>query len=76
MTPPFLRDRLQERAVRVADLECLEDIAVREPALREVLLRILPLTEGPVVLIHDTREQAITLTKYSAAMNAYSLAGY
>ena len=61
----FLRDRLQERAVRVADLECLEDIAVREPALREVLLRILPLAEGPVVLIHDAREQA---DRYESAL--------
>ena len=53
-----LRDHLQERAVRVADLERLEEIRVRDPALREVRLRVLPLAEGPVVVLDDPGEDS------------------
>ena len=48
---------LQERAVRVADAEGLEQIGIREATLGEVLLGVLPLAEGPVVVVDDAQER-------------------
>ena len=40
-----LRDHLEKRAVGVADLERTQEVEVGEPALPQVLLRVLPFAE-------------------------------
>ena len=52
-----LGHRLEQRAVRIADLEGLEEIDVGEAAIREVLLGVSPLAEGLVVVLDDAGEE-------------------
>ena len=51
-----LRDHLEKRPVGVADLQDPQEIAVRQATLREVRLGVFPLAEGPVVVLHDPRQ--------------------
>ena len=44
---------LEERAVGVADLQGAQEVQVREAALLQVRLGVLPLAEGPVVVLDD-----------------------
>ena len=47
----LLRDQLQERAVRVADPQRLDEVRVGDPTLDEVGLGVLPLAEAAVVVL-------------------------
>ena len=52
----LLRDDLEERAVGVAHLQGTEEIHVGEAALPKIGLRVLPLAEGPVVVLDHASE--------------------
>ena len=69
----LLRDHLQERPVRVADLERLDEVRVRDPTFDEVGLRVLPLAESPVVVLDDAGEDLAGVRQRRRAMEGRAL---
>ena len=67
------RDRLEERAVGVADPERPHEVGVRDPSLDEVGLSVLPLAEGLVVMLDDASEDLASLRPRRRAMEGRAL---
>ena len=68
-----LRDHLEERAVRVPDLQRPYEVGVRDPALDEVRVCVLPLAEGLVVVLDDTGEDLAGPRSWRRAMEGRAL---